>query len=252
MSNAFDSPEIVRLFAPSERDWIEKYGSALKELISGKRRPGTVEQQHFLDAIGGLAEPRTDAERLWLRFIFVCEAHDQRGGHSALETVIEEIANRDVSALIGVLGVDLVAALDHPKLIRHCAEYFLGGQLYDPSRARPFALRAAELGDGQAAHTLGLMDEYGLCGPVDREGAMSWYKIGAERGVEESMAKVRTLVVQNPSRPLAVGTGGGRVHPSGDTDWGDNLDWGNNLDDFDARTWESILGGPDDSYFEEM
>jgi TPR repeat protein len=43
------------------------------------------------------------------------------------------------------------------------------------------AFRAAELGDGEATHIVGLMHDFGMGVVASSEEAMAWYKVAAER-----------------------------------------------------------------------
>ena len=236
----FEAPAIARLFSASEREWIERYHQALDELVDGTRSPRTEGQRTFLAVAKGLSEPTTNSDRLWLRFTFVRETFARQEELAHLKEAIEEISKTNVESLIGLLGPELAASLGHPSILRFCADHYSRGNSYDPEKALPLARRAAELGDGEAAQLLGLMHEYGLGCSENREAAMSWYKLAAERGVEAAKEKVKTLVIPDHTKlRVAVGDGTSRAWPrgSGYDNWA--------RDDLSTAAWESIMGGPD-------
>jgi uncharacterized protein YifE (UPF0438 family) len=55
------------VFPPEELELLEERGNWLEALAAGKIRPVTAEQEHFLRVDRDEAEPRTLAERAWLR-----------------------------------------------------------------------------------------------------------------------------------------------------------------------------------------
>ena len=55
------------VFPPEELEVLSERGNWLEALAAGKIRPVTAEQEHFLRVDREEAEPRTLAERAWLR-----------------------------------------------------------------------------------------------------------------------------------------------------------------------------------------
>lgn len=242
MRNVLSDPEVSRLFSAEEREWLEAYVPALDELCSGARAPRTNHQEAFIAVARGEAEPTTPYERLWLRFAFVRRLLEDV---NRLRHAVEALVHSDSASFLTVLGIDQAVSLRIPSLLRTCAEACLRGKPYDPQRAHDLAFRAAEMGDGPAAHFLGVIYEYGLGRGRDIVGALSWYRIAATRGVGEAEEKVRTLVPPDPSRAgMLFGDGSSRTQPrdSGYDAW--------NRDELGPEDWESALGGPDDDQLE--
>ncbi|SES73105.1 DUF413 domain-containing protein [Thorsellia anophelis] len=52
-----------------EAQLLEKHGNALLELESGSRAPITEEEKQFVAVSQGNADPKTDIEKVWMKYV---------------------------------------------------------------------------------------------------------------------------------------------------------------------------------------
>jgi TPR repeat protein len=248
VANEFQlAKEFHCFFTAEEGVWLEKYGDALDALSQGERVAITPAQAAFVAVAAGNAIPSSIPEKLWMRYLLVRRVMTLRERLANLEAFVESIAKIKRAILVKDFGLDPLVNSNHPTLLRICADHYLHDDPTDPAKAMPLALRASELGDGEAAHIVGLLYDYGLGCPQDLTKAMDYYKLAAERGVEQAKTKVSNLGPSDPSTPWIIvgnGTSVASRHNSAD-------DWSYTTDDFGSEQWESIMGGPDDDYFEK-
>jgi hypothetical protein len=239
------------LFSAEEREWICKFGSPLRELMDGKRLPKTEAQSKFLRVCRGEAPPSTKAEELWIRLLLARSATELRQLVVRRDALLRAMSSLPRLLLIQSLGLELLENSDHPDMLRICVDHYLKDDPTNPIKAVPLALRASDLGDGECAYVAGMLYEHGVGIPADGERAMHYYDLAAKRGIEQAKIKV----LKRSPRPDLVATECTTAHLR----WNisgvnaaaqDDGDW-DFRDDFDAAKWEHIMGGPEDSYFEQ-
>ena len=63
-------PEVLRdRFSNDEIDFLEKQGAWLSALASGELRPNAYEQVRFIAVTKGIFRPRTESERIWVKYL---------------------------------------------------------------------------------------------------------------------------------------------------------------------------------------
>ena len=80
-------------FTIKESELIELYGCAFNELDLEQREPLTEEEQLFVEVCRGLREPKTDFERVWIKYISRVKRHKRfhtlSGGKPSIDNNID-------------------------------------------------------------------------------------------------------------------------------------------------------------------
>jgi hypothetical protein len=63
------------------------YGNQFKALVSGRRKPHTDAQQHFVDVSYGKAEPDNEYERVWMKYLHRVQWERENGGRYSERSV---------------------------------------------------------------------------------------------------------------------------------------------------------------------
>ena len=62
------------ILTPQQQDLVDRYGDFYRSLISGKRKPETESQAHFIEAFHGRVAPTTDHEIAFTKFARIVQA----------------------------------------------------------------------------------------------------------------------------------------------------------------------------------
>jgi len=192
---------------PEHADSLKAHGFKLRALAEGALSPSTDAQRKFVRVASGKVPASSDWELLWLRFC-------------ALEALRLNSEGSDFG--------NLECPADLTRLAEHVAKKNIGR---DCALAVYLAERARDLGDHHASYLLGILFEYGLGAPQDRQKAREHYRAAYNYGVpvEESKLYLHDIDAQT------VNGNGCRITAPADN----NLVSRREIDDYDAKDWES-------------
>lgn len=84
---------------PAERELLSRYGFWMEALASGELAPITPEQQHFVRVAGGVEQPQSAFERVWVKHLRTIQHGRSQAGPLELAACLERLQTARTEAL---------------------------------------------------------------------------------------------------------------------------------------------------------